>query len=63
MTDPEKYIIYDPNTFPMLEQFKKSGKKVFLVTNSLWDYTQVVMNYLQGTKSSIYLKEGYTTCV
>lgn len=49
--DPEKYIIYDPNTFPMLEQFKKSGKKVFLVTNSLWDYTQVVMNYLQGRKT------------
>ncbi len=30
----------------MLQQFKESGKKVFLLTNSLWDYTQVVMNYL-----------------
>lgn len=46
--DPEKYIIYDPNIFPMLGEFKRAGKKVFLVTNSLWDYTQVVMNYLEG---------------
>ena len=30
----------------MLEGFKKAGKKVFLLTNSLWDYTQVVMNFL-----------------
>ena len=47
--DPEKYIVYDPNIFPMLKEFRRAGKKVFLVTNSLWDYTQVVMNYLEGT--------------
>lgn len=49
--NPEKYITYDPNIFPMLAAFKKSGRKVFLLTNSLWDYTQVVMNYLEGKKS------------
>lgn len=25
--------------------------KVFLLTNSLWEYTHVVMNYLQGRKA------------
>lgn len=44
--DPAKYIIKDPNLFPMLNQFKLAGKKVFLLTNSLFDYTDVVMNYL-----------------
>jgi len=44
--DPSRYIIYDPNIFPMLDGFRRSGRKVFLLTNSLWDYTQVVMNYL-----------------
>ena len=48
--DPSRYITYDPNIFPMLSAFKESGRKVFLATNSLWDYTQVVMNYLEGRK-------------
>jgi HAD superfamily 5'-nucleotidase-like hydrolase len=30
----------------MLEMIRKSGRSTFLVTNSLWDYTDVVMNYL-----------------
>ena len=47
-----KYITYDPNIFPMLESFRKSGKATFLLTNSLWDYTQVVMNYLHSQKIS-----------
>lgn len=34
--------------FPMLEEFRRLGRKVFLLTNSLWEYTQVVMNYLEG---------------
>jgi 5'-nucleotidase len=36
----------------MLSQFQKAGKKVFLLTNSLWDYTMVVMNYLEGRKKN-----------
>lgn len=35
----------------MLKKFRDSGKKVFLLTNSLFDYTHVVMNYLHGAKS------------
>jgi 5'-nucleotidase len=44
--DPAKYIEYDPNIFPMMDSFRKSGRKVFLLTNSDFGYTQVVMNYL-----------------
>lgn len=49
--DPSKYIIYDPNIFPMLDSFRAAGKKLFLLTNSLYDYTQVVMNYLEGRRA------------
>lgn len=48
---PEKYITYDPNIIPMLDSIRKSGMKCFLLTNSLYDYTHVVMNYLEGRKS------------
>ena len=37
--------------FPMLQRFKAAGRKVFLLTNSLWDFTNVVMNYLEGQKT------------
>ena len=35
---------------PLLESFRGSGRKLFLATNSLWDYTHVVMNYLISQK-------------
>ena len=34
----------------MLKALRRAGRKVFLLTNSLFDYTQVVMNYLEGKK-------------
>eukprot|EP01039_Chlorochromonas_danica_P007712 gene7712-8519_t len=46
MRNPEQYIIYDTGLVPMLQQLRNSGKRVFLLTNSLWEYTNVVMNYL-----------------
>ncbi|GMH44237.1 hypothetical protein BSKO_12171 [Bryopsis sp. KO-2023] len=48
--NPEKYLHMDPGLVPMLDVLRKSGKKVFLATNSLWDYTDVTMNYLLGGK-------------
>eukprot|EP00186_Timspurckia_oligopyrenoides_P002157 CAMPEP_0182444378 /NCGR_PEP_ID=MMETSP1172-20130603/2844_1 /TAXON_ID=708627 /ORGANISM="Timspurckia oligopyrenoides, Strain CCMP3278" /LENGTH=535 /DNA_ID=CAMNT_0024639917 /DNA_START=349 /DNA_END=1956 /DNA_ORIENTATION=+ len=48
--DPSKYIHYDPDMVPMLKRIKNSGRKVFLVTNSLYDYTNVVMHYLTTGK-------------
>ncbi|KAI7734889.1 hypothetical protein M8C21_003976 [Ambrosia artemisiifolia] len=46
--DPKKYINEDNSIIPMLKMLKDSGHAVFLVTNSLWDYTNVVMNFLFG---------------
>jgi hypothetical protein len=37
--------------FPMFDQFRNYNKKVFLLTNSYWEYTHVVMNYLEGKKT------------
>ncbi|KAI0567023.1 cytosolic IMP-GMP specific 5'-nucleotidase [Gracilaria domingensis] len=36
----------------MLRKLKRSGRKVFLLTNSLWNYTDVVMNYLYEEEPS-----------
>ena len=44
--DPGRYMHGDPRLAPMLESMRASGRKVFLATNSLWDYTHVVMNFL-----------------
>eukprot|EP00250_Pteridium_aquilinum_P015886 c22820_g1_i1 orf=420-2315(+) len=46
--NPSKYIHFDPELIPMLKMLRSSGRMTFLVTNSLWDYTHVVMNYLFG---------------
>ncbi|XP_076936515.1 uncharacterized protein LOC143603658, partial [Bidens hawaiensis] len=47
--DPKMYINADESIFPMLKMLKDSGRTVFLLTNSLWDYTNVVMNFLFGS--------------
>jgi len=48
--------------FPMLSDLRRAGKKVFLLTNSLFDYTQVVMShmftsYLQDASAKSHVKE------
>ena len=48
--DPGKYIHADDALVPMLRALRASGKKVFLLTNSLWDFTNVVMNFLVADK-------------
>lgn len=49
--DPKRYINEDTAIVPMLKMLKASGRATFLVTNSLWDYTNVVMNFLCGTRA------------
>jgi 5'-nucleotidase len=44
--NPDKYIVKDPGTLPMLRRYQKEGVKLFLLTNSYWEYTSTVMNYL-----------------
>jgi HAD superfamily 5'-nucleotidase-like hydrolase len=49
-SNPAKYIHQDKNLIPLLEDLRRTGKKLFIVTNSLWDYTNVVMNFMMGGK-------------
>ena len=46
--NPDKYILRDPNLVPTLRALSDSGRKLFIATNSYWEYTNVVMNYLFG---------------
>lgn len=34
--DPRRYLHEDPHLVPMLRMLKRSGRKLFLATNSLW---------------------------
>ena len=49
--DPGKFIHADAALVPMLRALRASGKKIFLLTNSLWDFTNVVMNFLVSQKA------------
>lgn len=42
----EAYVQRDPEIAMTLERFRVSGKRLFLLTNSDWHYTNKVMNYL-----------------
>ncbi|KAM7518238.1 hypothetical protein LguiB_017200 [Lonicera macranthoides] len=46
--DPKRYINDETSIVPMLKMLRDSGRSTFLVTNSLWDYTNIVMNFLCG---------------
>jgi len=46
--DPATYIKASPDLPRMLKQLMVGGKQVFLLTNSLYDYTNVVCTYLLG---------------
>jgi len=40
------YIERDPDLALTLHKFRSAGKRLFLLTNSLWHYTNAVMSYL-----------------
>lgn len=48
--NPEPYIVLDKGLVPMLRRFREQGVKLFLLTNSLWEYTSTAMNYLYHGK-------------
>lgn len=50
--DPKQYINEDFVIVPMLKMLRDSGRSTFLVTNSLWDYTNIVMTFLCGLHTS-----------
>jgi len=44
--DLGRYIKPDPELAPALHKLRSGGKKLFVLTNSLWDYTDAVMSFL-----------------
>ncbi|MDQ3368895.1 MAG: HAD-IG family 5'-nucleotidase [Myxococcota bacterium] len=52
--DLASYIVKDPLLGETLHKFRSSGKKLFLLTNSLYDYTTEVMSYLLDGERKAY---------
>jgi len=52
--DLASYIVKDPLLGETLHKFRSSGKKLFLLTNSLYDYTEQVMSYLLDGERKAY---------
>lgn len=52
--DLPSYIVKDPLLGETLHKFRSSGKKLFLLTNSLYDYTATVMSYLLDGERKAY---------
>ena len=44
----DKYIRHDPETRTALEEFRRSGKKLFLLTNSEWTYADALLQHILG---------------
>jgi HAD superfamily 5'-nucleotidase-like hydrolase len=44
--DLARYVVKDPELGPALHKLRSGGKKLFLLTNSLWDYTDAVMSFV-----------------
>jgi HAD superfamily 5'-nucleotidase-like hydrolase len=52
--DIPAFIMKDPLLGETLHKFRSSGKKLFLLTNSLYDYTSVIMSYLLDGERKAY---------
>ena len=48
------YLEMDPKLAPTLHKFRSAGKRMFLLTNSFWDYTDKLMTWLLDGKMSAY---------
>ncbi len=46
MADPARYIERDPRLAATLHKLRSAGKRLFLLTNSRWDYAEAVLRYL-----------------
>ena len=52
--DPGRYIVRDPDLAATLHKFRSAGKRLFLLTNSLYPYTDAVMRYLLDQSLTSY---------
>ncbi|MEM7262245.1 MAG: HAD-IG family 5'-nucleotidase, partial [Planctomycetota bacterium] len=48
VANPLDYVEPDPHTVAMLRALREGGKKLFLLTNSEWEYTRAMMNPTLG---------------
>ena len=46
LADPGRFLVADPGLAPTLHKLRSSGKRLFVLTNSLYDYTDGVMGHL-----------------
>lgn len=56
LAEPDRYVILDPEAALALLDQRHAGKRLFLVTNSEWSYTDALMTYAYDR----YLPEGRT---
>jgi len=49
-SDPGRYIQADEDLAPTLHKLRSAGKKLFLLTNSFYPYSNAVMNFLMSGK-------------
>lgn len=49
-----QYVEYDPLLPATLRRLKSDGKKLFLLTNSQWEYTNQIMSYLLNNRLKEY---------
>ncbi len=52
--DLKSFIIKDPRLGETLHKLRSAGRKIFLLTNSLFDYTQAVMSFLLDGERRAY---------
>jgi len=48
VSDLPRYVHRDPDLALTLHKLRSAGKKLFLLTNSRWPYTEKMMTYLLG---------------
>jgi len=48
LSDLPRFVVRDPELAPTLHKFRSAGRKLFLLTNSRWSYTDRMMTYLLG---------------
>lgn len=46
VADPERYVVLDPELALALMDLRASGKKLCVITNSEWSYTQAMMSHV-----------------
>ncbi len=52
LSDLPRFVERDPNLAQTLHKFRSAGKKLFLLTNSRWPFTEKMMTYLLGGRDA-----------